>query len=148
MRDSRGTLVCLERREVSVGAAVKTDDGKVESIILSKNLAIALCRGPHGQSRRAHGKCIEKLASRNHHFLLESAFYSEAAILDLSRSQVVSDPAGNSSFCERFLQSVHVNTCGPMGRAFAAPSLIKTTIMRRAPTICRGAPTVLSRDLK
>src|ERR1035438_1277248 len=89
---------------------------KVEPVIRAQNLAIALCRSSRGQSRRAHSKGIEKLASRNHHFLLESAFYSEAAILDLSRSQVVSDPAGNSSFCERFLQSVHVNTCGPIDR--------------------------------
>jgi hypothetical protein len=98
MRDSRGAFVCLERREVSVGAAVQTDDGKVESIIRSKNLAIALCRSSHGQSRRAHSKGIEKLASRNHHFLLEAAFYSEAAILDLPRSQVVSDPARKFQF--------------------------------------------------
>src|ERR1700728_1206733 len=115
MRDSRGTFICLERREVSVGTAIKTDDGKVESIVGPKNLAIALCRSSHGQSRRAQSKGIEKLASRNHHFLLEAAFYSEAAILDSPRSQVVSEPAGNSSFCERFLKSVHLNTCGPMG---------------------------------
>src|ERR1700752_1506656 len=38
MRDARKPPVRLERREMSVGPAIKTDHGKVESLIRPKNL--------------------------------------------------------------------------------------------------------------
>ena len=53
---------------MSVGAAVQTNHGKVEAVIRAKDLSIALCRRSHRKSRRAHGKCIEKLTSCNGHF--------------------------------------------------------------------------------
>ena len=101
--------VRLERREMSVGAAIQTDHGKVEAVIRAKDLAIALCRSSHGQSRRAHGKCIEKLTSCNHHFSLRHRS-------DRARS------AGNSSLRQRLLESVHADACGRFGRALRRAS--------------------------
>ena len=52
MRDAGGAPVRLERRQMSVGAPVKTDHSKVQAIVGAENLAIALCRAPHSQARR------------------------------------------------------------------------------------------------
>src|SRR6202021_3149391 len=49
MRNSRSTLVGLEGRQMSVGAAIQTNNGKVQPVIGAKNLGIALGRCPHGQ---------------------------------------------------------------------------------------------------
>ena len=70
MRDAGAAPVRLERREMSIGAAVKANNGKVEAVIRTKYLAIALRRTSHSQPRRPYGKYIEKLASRNHRFSL------------------------------------------------------------------------------
>src|ERR1035441_6718300 len=67
VRDAGSASVRLERREMSIGAPIKTDNSKVEAIIGAEDLAITLCRSFHGQPRRAHCQCIEKLTSRNHH---------------------------------------------------------------------------------
>src|SRR6202162_2698034 len=68
MRDAGSAPVHLKRREMSVGAPVKADNGKIETIIGTDDSAIALCRSSHGQRRRAHRKCIQKLASCGHNF--------------------------------------------------------------------------------
>src|ERR1700691_3759549 len=70
MRDTGGVPIRLERREMGVGAAIKTDNGKVEAVIRTKDLAITICSTCNGYARRAGGKCIEKLTSCNHHFSL------------------------------------------------------------------------------
>ena len=79
VRDAGGAPVRLERGEMSVGAAIQPNHGKVEAIIGTENLAIALCRGSHGQPRRAHRKCIEKLTSCSHHFSLSLVPLSQIA---------------------------------------------------------------------
>ena len=66
MRDAGGAPVRLERREMSVGAPVQADDGKVQAIVGTEDLAIALGRRSHGQARRPNRKRIEKLTSSNH----------------------------------------------------------------------------------
>src|SRR5258707_1916264 len=69
MRDAGSASVRLERREMRVAAPIKTDNGKVEPIIGTGDTAIALCRSPHRQPRRANCKCIEKFTSCNHLFI-------------------------------------------------------------------------------
>src|SRR5271154_285299 len=68
MRDAGGTPIRLERREMSISAAIKANNAKVEAVIRTEDLAITLRRTSHSQSRRSYGKCIEKLASCNHLF--------------------------------------------------------------------------------
>jgi hypothetical protein len=41
-------LVCLERGEVGVGAAVKSDDGEVKAVVGAHNLAVAFCSRADG----------------------------------------------------------------------------------------------------
>jgi hypothetical protein len=53
---------------MSVGAAIKTNHGKVEPVIRTKNLAVAFCRGSYGKACRSYGKGVEKFTSRNHKF--------------------------------------------------------------------------------
>src|ERR1700733_3423668 len=48
MRDAGGVPIRLERREMCVGAAIETDNGKVEAVIRAKYLAITLCRTCNG----------------------------------------------------------------------------------------------------
>ena len=55
---------------MGVGAAVKTDYGKVEAVVRAKNLTIALCRGSYGNAGRADGERAEKFTSCNHPFSL------------------------------------------------------------------------------
>jgi hypothetical protein len=50
-----------------VGAAIQTNHGKIEAVVRTENLAIALRRSSHGKPGGAHGKCIEKLTSCKHH---------------------------------------------------------------------------------
>ena len=47
MGDAGGVLVRLERREMSVATAIQTDDGKVQAIVGTQDLAIAFCRRSH-----------------------------------------------------------------------------------------------------
>ena len=71
MRDAGSAPVRLERREMSVGAPVQADHGKVQAIVGTEDLAIAFCRRSHRQTSRPNRKCIEKLTSSNHlHFPL------------------------------------------------------------------------------
>ncbi len=44
VRDAGGVLICLERGEMRVGAAVKADDGEVEAVIGAEDLAVTLRR--------------------------------------------------------------------------------------------------------
>src|SRR5208282_6862232 len=99
MRDAGSAAVRLERRKVSVGAAIQTNHGQVEPVIRTENLTIALRRRSHCQPRRSYGQRIEKLASRNHHSSL----------------------AGNSSPRQRLFESVHADAGGGFGRSCAAP---------------------------
>src|ERR1700758_5270855 len=55
---------------MSVSAAIQTNHSKIEAVVRTENLAIALRRSSHGKPRRTHGKCIEKLTSCNHHLSL------------------------------------------------------------------------------
>ena len=66
MRDAGGAPVGLERREMSVGAAVQTDDSKVQAIVGTEYLAIAFSRASDRQTRRSNRKGIEKLTSSYH----------------------------------------------------------------------------------
>src|SRR5260370_41078870 len=69
MRDAGSASVRLEPREMSIAAPIQSDHGKVEPIIGTEDLAIALCRSSRRQPCRAHCKCIEKLTSCNHLFI-------------------------------------------------------------------------------
>src|ERR1700733_4691066 len=48
MRNTGGVPIRLEGREMGVGAAIKTDNGKVEPVIRTKDLAITLRRTCNG----------------------------------------------------------------------------------------------------
>ena len=48
---------------MSVPAPIQADHRKVEAIVGTEDLAIALCRSSDGQPRCAHCKSIEKLTS-------------------------------------------------------------------------------------
>src|ERR1700722_1212568 len=63
MRDASSALVRLERREMSVPTPIQPDHSKVGAIVGTEYLALALCRSPHGHSRRSHCKSIEKFTS-------------------------------------------------------------------------------------
>src|SRR5580704_16409732 len=84
MRDAGSAAVRLEGCKVGVGAAIKTDHGKVESLIRPKYLAIAFCRGSYSQARRAHSQSIEELSSCSHRFSLSLVLLSQTATPDLS----------------------------------------------------------------
>jgi len=72
MRNAGGAAVRLERREMSVGAPVKADHGKVQAIVGTEYLAIAFSRASHRQTRRSNRKGIEKLTSSYHiHVLID-----------------------------------------------------------------------------
>src|SRR5258708_31251152 len=63
---------------MSISAAIQSNHREVEAVIRTKNLAVAFCRGSHGQPGRAHGKCIEKFTSCNHEFSLLADFLRNA----------------------------------------------------------------------
>jgi hypothetical protein len=66
MRDARRLSVGAQRREMRIGAAIETDDGKVETIVGAENLPITFRAGGNRQSSRSEGKCVKKIASCNH----------------------------------------------------------------------------------
>src|SRR5258708_24476115 len=68
MRDAGGAPVRLERREMSVGATIQANHGKVEAVIRSKDLTVALCRRSYCNGGRSHCEGIKKLTSCNHRF--------------------------------------------------------------------------------
>jgi hypothetical protein len=88
------------------------------------------------------------ISERNPHFLLEAGLLSQLAVPDLlPADEIASDQQKIATFKDTFLSPsmrIHVDAW----RSCAVPLLIKSTIMRRVPTIYRGAPTILSRDLK
>jgi hypothetical protein len=83
MRDAGSAPVRFERREMSVGAAIEPNHGKIETVIRTDDLAIALCRVPHSQPRRAYRKRIEKFTSCNHRFSLSLVFCRSQAFLSV-----------------------------------------------------------------
>ena len=66
MRDAGRAPVCLERREMRVGAPIQADHREVEALVGAQDLAITLCRAAYGQSGRAHCQCVDKFTSCNH----------------------------------------------------------------------------------
>jgi hypothetical protein len=61
---------------MSVGAAIQANHGKVEAVIRTKDLAIALCRSPYSKPGRSNCEGIKKLASCNHRFSLSVGLLS------------------------------------------------------------------------
>ena len=53
---------------MSVCSAIQTDDRKVQTIVGTKDLAVAFCRRSHRQTRRPNYQCIQKLTPCNHYF--------------------------------------------------------------------------------
>jgi hypothetical protein len=49
-----------------VATTIQADDGKVEAIIGTHDLGVALGRTAYGQPRCADCQCVKKFASRNH----------------------------------------------------------------------------------
>src|SRR5262249_17125368 len=49
-----------------VATPIQTDNGEVQSIIGTHDLAVTFCRSSHGQTRSPHCQCVEKLTSCNH----------------------------------------------------------------------------------
>src|ERR1039458_9746163 len=71
MRDPGGILICLERRKMSIGAAIEADNCKVEAIIGAENLAIAFGGRCNRQSSSAGRKGVNKFTS-SYHFVSPS----------------------------------------------------------------------------
>src|SRR5271163_2087093 len=66
IRDPRRGLVRLKRRKMRIGPAIQADDRKVEAVVGSHDLGIALGGRADGQTRRSHRQCVEKLPPSNH----------------------------------------------------------------------------------
>src|SRR6185437_10021294 len=64
--DLRMLLVCLERGEVGIGAAVEADYGKIDTVIGTKNLGIAFGGRADSKARCSYCKTVEKFTSRDH----------------------------------------------------------------------------------
>jgi hypothetical protein len=56
---------------MSIRPPIETDHRKVEPIIRTHNLTVALRRRSDRQPSRAYRKCVEKFTPCNHFFLLE-----------------------------------------------------------------------------
>src|SRR5258706_8598213 len=95
---------------MSISTSVQTDNRKVEAIVGAKDLSIALCRSSSSQSTRADGKCIEKLTSRYHHYLLTAPI-----IAGRTRS------TRNPSFYQCLLETIHADPRGLFGCAASVP---------------------------
>jgi hypothetical protein len=54
-----------------IGAGIQTDDRKIEAIVRTKYLTIALRGRSNSQASRTHCKSVEELTSRNHSSLLQ-----------------------------------------------------------------------------
>src|SRR5207247_9243489 len=66
VRDAPGALSRLKQRKMSVPAPIQPDHRKVEPFLAAHNPLRPFRRRSHGQPRRSHRQCIQKLTSCNH----------------------------------------------------------------------------------
>src|SRR5579863_64820 len=130
---------------MGIAAPIKTNYGKVETIIGAEDLGITLCRSSHGQPSRAHRQCIEKLTSCNHdlpHRVASpraaitalSAFYGTP--LGNNRVKYKREPptmteywstrAGSSLFAEREIRRPRYSLSAGLDHENSAPDRSKT----------------------
>src|SRR5215469_333129 len=70
MRNACGTAIDFEGGQMSVSAAVQTDNCKVDTIIRAKNLAIAFGGRSDGHAGSASREHVKKFTPCDHSFLL------------------------------------------------------------------------------